>query len=55
MYFEEAKTIYMKIHECDRVTQKVMVAWYNEKFQASLTEASLSKYLKGGIRIWQTS
>lgn len=46
-YFEEAKTIYMKIHECDRVTQKNMVAWYNKKFHASLTEASLSKYLKG--------
>lgn len=47
MYFEEAKTIYMKIHECDRVTQKAMVAWYNEVFKSSLTEASLSKYLKG--------
>lgn len=47
MYFEEAKTIYMKMHECDRVTQKTMVAWYNEKFHSSLTEASLSKYLKG--------
>lgn len=47
MYFEEAKRIYMKIHECDKVTQKAMVTWYNEAFHSSLTEASLSKYLKG--------
>lgn len=47
IYFEEAKRMYMKIHECDRVTQKAVVSWYNEVFQASLTEASLSKYLKG--------
>lgn len=47
MYFEEAKTIYMRVHECGRVTQKAIVTWYNEEFQGSLTEASLSKYLNG--------
>ncbi len=47
LYFEEAKRIFMKVHECDKVTQKAVVAWYNEVFHSSLTEASLSKYLKG--------
>lgn len=46
-YFEGAKSAYAQIHSCDKVTQKAVVSWYNQEFRASLTEASLSKYLKG--------
>ena len=47
MYFQVAKDVYCQMHSCDKVTQKDMVVWYNEKYEHSLTEASLSKYLKG--------
>lgn len=46
-YFEVAKEVYCQSHDCNRVTQKMMVSWYNEKFEAALTDVSLSKYLNG--------
>ena len=46
-YFEKAKQVYGQANECKRVTQKAIVKWYNESYNSSLSEASLSKYLKG--------
>ena len=46
-YFDMAKEVYCQSHDCDKVTQKMMVAWYNERFKATLTDVNLSKYLNG--------
>ena len=46
-YFEIAKQVYCQNNDRKKVTQKTMVEWYNRKYNASLTEASLSKYLRG--------
>lgn len=42
-YFEVAKEVYCQSHECNKVNQKMMVAWYNGRFEATLTDVSLSK------------
>lgn len=46
-YFEIAKQVYCQNNDRKKVTQKAMVEWYNRKYKATLTEASLSKYLRG--------
>lgn len=51
MYFEVAKEVYCQIHSCNKVTQKDIVVWYNKKYNSSLTQASLSKYLNGDNEI----
>lgn len=46
-YFEKAKNVYCQERECEKVTQELMVVWYNNKFDATLTAVNLSKYLNG--------
>lgn len=47
IYFERARLNYEVLNDCKKVTQKSILEWYNKKFNTSLSEASLSKYLNG--------
>lgn len=47
IYFERAKQNYLLLNDCKKATNKSIIEWYNRKFISSLSEASLSKYLKG--------
>ena len=46
-YFEQAKFNYESSNDIKNATQKSILEWYNKKYNASLSEASLSKYLRG--------
>lgn len=47
IYFKQAKVNYELLNDCKNATHKSILEWYNKKYKASLSEASLSKYLRG--------
>ncbi len=46
-YVELAKWNYELSNDCNKATNKAILEWYNKKYNASLSESSISKYLSG--------